>query len=285
MIELIQKDIFKLNNIDKLPEFSFKLNTKLINNDIIRLEGYKNDIKSKYDKKNIDALISYLKKLLKNMKSDDMYEMCWNMDDKMLNAYPLVLINEPAYNINTCNYVEIENNQKLIDIDLSELSDIISFEIMFRDLGETHESVEELLKDCGILGTQDSSILTNYFKEIGERPYELSKKLKIEDTPYLSFEKHIVNDYFHSKEFKTNHYRSVIDYSCKYANIIIADDILKNYIQNKVNANLLMLNTTNITFIVYNSNEFNIDTSKLIEDISIRIFGRHFLIRPTITVF
>lgn len=289
MISLIQHKVANssiFGAYSKIEENKLTMNVDLINKDLERLKGYLNDTKSTYDKNNIKALIKYLEKLLKNIEDDSTFEMCWNFSNKeeLPCSYPLSLINEKAYGINTCNYIEINENEKLIEFDMQDLADIIAFDFMYKDLGESHDTIEDLLKDCGIVGYESADVLLNYFKSTGDNMYKLSKTMKMEDTPYYSFETKRISDYFHSTEFKGNSYKDVVEYSCKYANSIIANAIIKRCKHFSLNGKLLMLNATNIAIMVTMSEEINV-RKEILDDISIRVFGRHFLIEPKISVF
>ena len=287
MIEIIQQKV-PVNTLSgtftKMDEVAINVNVELIKKDIERLKVMRSEPKNKYDAANIKGLIAYLEKLFKNVFEDSTFELCWEVKDNLPQSYPISLINEKAYGIDISNYIEVAENEKLVQMDMTDLADIIAFEIMARDLGETHESIEELLKDCGIIGFEPASLLTNFFKENGDRVYELSKSMKIGETPYYSYDTKKVHDYFSSKEFKTKEYREVVEYSCKYANTIIANTIVKNSLHCNIDIKLIIVNATNITFIVNATDEVNIKNS-IIEEISVRAFGRRFKIEPDIQIF
>lgn len=287
MIEIIQQKV-PANTLSgtftKMDEVSVTVNSELIKKDIDRLKGMLAEPKNRYDAANLKGLIAYLEKLLKNVLEDSTFELCWELKDNIPESYPLNIINERVYGIDICNYIEVAENEKLVQMDMTDLADIIAFEIMARDLGETHASIEELLKDCGIIGFEPASLLTDFFKENGDRVYELSKSMKIGETPYYSYDTKKVHDYFSSKEFKTKEYRDVVEYSCKYANTIIANTIVKNSLHCNIDIKMIMLNATSITFIVNATDEVNIKNN-IIEEISVRAFGRRFKIEPDIQIF
>lgn len=268
---------------NKMDEITIHLNKGIIEKDLERLRTLAEKPTNKYDKANINYLIAYLQKLMKNINSESEFDMCWEIRDGLPYTYPLNLINERAYGIDICNYVELSENEKLIHMNMKDLDDIIAFEFMARDLGETHESIEELLKNCGIIGFESASLLTDFFKKNGDNVYELSKSMKIEKTPYYSYENRKVHDYFSSKEFKTKEYREVVEYSCKYANTIIANTLIKNA-THRGETKLIMLNATDIALIVSVDSDEEIK-QKILEEISIRSFGRRFKIEPCIQIF
>lgn len=282
MIELIQHKVNYndlVNPFTKINETSVSMNTEMIQKDIDRFKDELNKSCNKYDKANIEMIITYLKKLKKNINSESQFELCWSTSntDEIPHTYPVQLVNEPVYKLNTCNYIEIGASEKLVEIDLTDLADIIAFEFMYKDLGETHESIEELLKDCGIIGFESSKLLTDYFKDNGDEIYKLSKIMRIGESPYASPDTKTIKDYFSSKEFKIKDYKDVVEYSCRYAATIIANTIIKNHSHND-KFKLLMVNATTIVFITDVVDDVKID------EITIRVFGRRFIVEPRISI-
>ena len=287
MIELLQHSIDEgilLGAYSKMDEIHLNMNRDIILKDRSKLDDMSKNKANSYDAKNIKALKNYLDRLLKYIDEDGSYEICWDVNNGLPVSYPNPLINEKAYGINTCNYIEIPTDEHLVEVDLHDLADLIAYSFMSRDLDETHDSIEELLKDCGIIGIEDSNIILNHLKDNDDEPFEFSKTFKIGNTPYYSYENKEVIDYFHSKSFNTKYYREVVDYSCKYASTIIMSTIIENSIHLGVEVKPVMINATNITFLTTMKDEFNIK-NELIDDISIRIFGRKFKIEPRIEIF
>jgi len=288
MIKLIQHKVGSnelTSQFTKLNELKLIINKELIEKDMKRLDKELKVTRNKYNKHNIECLIVYLQKLLKNINDESILELCWSISkkDDLPFTYPLQLINEPLYSINMANYIEVDSNEKIIELDLTELCDIIAFEFMYKDLGETHDSIEELLHNCGIMGFEKADILLNFFNSNGDKIYELSKTMLIDDSPYKSPETKKIIDYFHTKEFKAKAYREVIEYSCRYASTIIMNSIIKNALQNGIGIKALMCNATTIALIANISNEVDIN-KQLLEEITIRVFGRRFTVEPKISI-
>lgn len=285
MIDLIQHKVAQSelsSSFNKLNEVSLSVNKELIQKDLSRLRKELEETQNKYNKANLKGLITYLEKLVRSINEECKLELCWvtssNKED-LPYTYPIKFINEPLYNINTCNYIELESGEHVVEIDMIDLADLIAFEFMYKDLGEDHNSIEELLKDCGIIGYEKSDLLIDRFRENNDKMYELSKSMMIDDSPYKSVENKTIVDYFNSKTFKTKSYKDVVDYSCRYANTVITNNIIKNYLHKDCNIKLLTVNARTITFITDSKNEVDID------EIAIRIFGRRFIIEPKISVF
>lgn len=288
MIELIQHKVTNSelsNNINKIEEIEVNIDKNMVEHDINRLKKELDKSTNRYDKANIKALIKYLEKLLKNTNEDGVLEICWNNSkDGIPVTYPIKIINEQLYKVDISNYVATASNENIICIDLTELADIIAFEFIFKELGETHDSIEGLLDKCGILSFEDSSILTNRFKENNDKMFELSKDMKVSDTPYMSSEDYELHDYFHTKKFKVNTYKEVVEYSCRYAATLIANNILNNLNTNNINYKLLAINSTNIVFII-DKLENKEDYQSFIDEVSIRVFGRRFIVNTKVEVY
>jgi len=289
MIELTQRnslnDFENGNKLDVNDIISIHFSKDIINKDIDRLTQMKENYKNGNDKTNIKILIEYLKNILKKLDDNNSMEICWTEDSNgIVKTYPVSILKEKAYGINSCNYIELDDKQKLVEIDMTELADIIAFEFMYKDMCETHDSIEDLLKDCGIIGYEKSDILTNFFKENGDDVFELSRSYLIGETPYSSYEDETVIDYFHTKKFKSKKYKEVVEYSCKYANFIIMNRFIKNATTAKLDIKPIMLTPTCIAFLLNNVDD-NIDVYKsIVEDVSIRAFGRKFIVKPNVSV-
>ena len=288
MIELFQHQISINNAVTsslKLNDFKVHINAELVIKDLDRLNLMYKYPKNKFDKKNIKALTKYLSKLLDSLDEKGNLELCWcENEDTILNTYPFNLIKEPAYMINSSDYISVNDTHYLLEIDTTDIADLISFEFMYRDLGETHDTVEEILSKCGIIGFEDSKMLTDMFKESGDHMFELSKTLSVEDSPYYNQEERFMRDYFNSKEFKSINYRDSVNYSARYANLIIADDIIRKAAKFDINCKLVMLDATGLTMVIPKKKGLDIKRD-LIDKTSIRTFGRRFVVEPNVSVY
>lgn len=278
MIDIIQKPL-QLNSIghytNKNNEVRLSLDENLIVQDIARLNEMQHNTCNKYDEKNIDDLKAYLEDLLEQLDNGEI-ALRWKFKDERLKSKPVQLINEKVYGIDTCNYIKLDNKHKLVEINLKELADIISFELMSRDLGETHESIEDLLKDCGILASVDSSILIDMFNDNNDDMYGLSKNMRVDDSPYILHDEKKIKDYFGTKKFRINTYKDAVEQSCRYAVLVIMNDIFKKAVASSIKVNIVMANATNLAFIANCSEE--IIREKLLDKITVRAFGRKFMI-------
>lgn len=109
MIELFQHQI-PINTIVahslRMNDFKVHINRELVRKDLDKLSIMYKSPKNKFDKKNIKAIIKYLNKILDNLDDKGILELCWcDNDDIILNTYPFNLIKEPAYMINSSDYI------------------------------------------------------------------------------------------------------------------------------------------------------------------------------------
>lgn len=288
MIELVQNRHGNFEQlVDKLSIADFTLDKELMNKDLQRFQEELQNTSNKYNKKNLEAIVKYLKKLIKFTK-DGKFELCWKIDkdDIIPSTYPIRLIYEELYNINICNYIELDTGHRFVDVDMQELADIMAFEFMYRDLGETNRSVEKLLEHCGVSTYEDSSKLTKYFdnREEYNNIFGLSKILKVEDSPYRIRDTKEMIDYFDSRRFDATTYKEVVQHSCEYANTLVVNSLVKEAAKAGVEFKLLSIDATRIQFIVSEcANEFIRDI--LVGEVSIRSFGRKFKVQPKIGIY
>lgn len=288
MIQLLQRKATnnELNsNINKLESMLVDMDKNMVIHDINRLKSELDITKNKYNRENIKSLIKYLEKLVRLTDDDGKIELCWDVKkDDIPSTYPIRLINEELYKIDICNYITVSSDEYILNVDLTDLANIIAFEFMYKELDETHESIEELLKDCGIISAEDPLVILNKFKENNDNVFELSKSMKVSDTPYMSVDDLELHDYFNTKVFKTDRYKEVVEYSCKYAATLIANRLLQNLNLNRIKYKLLAINPTNIVLII-DKIENKEDYTNFLESIIIRVFGRKFEVKAKLELF
>lgn len=284
----IQQD-FSLNELNNLllkyGDTTIRFNEQAIQDDITRLKKDLKDIQEKnlrnkaIHKKNINNIVDYLERIIK--KSDGKaIKINWSIHDNVVKSYPIEMKSIPEYKIYSTDYINLENG-KMVYLDYKELADILAFEIMYRDLDETNESMEEKLSDVGIISISNSTVLTKYFKE---SPYELSKVLRISSSPYLVPGTNKVVDYFGNKEFDSASYRGVVGYSCRSAMSFVTEALMQKCATSGLKFKICGVFDTGIAVMV--GNKDNLDIQKeLAETIYIRTFGRKLEVKPRVQVF
>lgn len=282
MIE-IQQDKPEIDGLEQLinknAEVSIHIDTDAVSNDIVALKNKLNSPKSKIDKQNLNNLIEYLAKLQHKVK-DGQIEMLWTLNNYVLSTYPIELKHIPEYNIEMTDYITVPDGH-LVRINYTDVFNIIALEMMYRDLGETRESMEEYLEDIGITGIYASSELLKHFEE---NVYMLGKTFRIEDSPYYASDIKKSFEYFGKESFKSKYYKDCIDFSFKHAISIITLNILNKLAVSNLKFQLCSASTSGIYFTITGDSDIDID--KLFNDSAVvRAFGRKFEVKPKITVF
>lgn len=295
MIEIYQtyKDNISAQ-LSKLDVVDFGISIELIKKDISRLADMRADSVNKYNVKNIDALVKYLKTVIAKLEEDDngnkVFSTCWTFDNIIPDQYPVKLINEPIYNIDVCNYIELPVDSKLFEVDLTEMCNIIAFEIMYKDFdlpdgtSINNKVIEDRLAGCRIIGSESSDTINALIDECGHNIYAFSKSMVIGNTPYADPDTRMISDYFRKAKFKTKRYRDPVKFSCEYAAHIVMESIIKNSLSNGLEIAPLMIGPTTLAFTL-NTQDTDMVEDSIIEDINIRTFGRHFLVKQNVMAF
>lgn len=268
-----------------------KIHLESVIEDIDRLT---NEAKSAYndnDKANIKNLVSYLTKLKKHVgKEEAKLEITWHQgNDGLPSVYPLQFISYPVYGVETVNYIEVSGDEHIVNMDLSEMANLVAYEFIHRELGETHESIEKLLDESSLISANSTDVLNNKFSLENKGMYDLSKQLLIGNCIMFSVDDKTVYDYFHTRGFKCTNktsYKDVVDYSCKYICTLIADHLIKKCKGLGVECKTLEISPNSLTFKVDKTKKPELDIkNQVIEDIDIQVFGRMFRLNIPVNIY
>lgn len=277
----IQQDTADISGVEQLLNKNGDINLTLDIDEIekdINILMEKEPI-SRVDKKNINSVIAYLDNLIKRADGNNIL-LTWIMEDGLLKSYPVEFIHIPEYNIEMTDYIHI-NNGYLVRVDYKNVYNIIALDMIYRDLGESMESMETKLDNLGITGIYPDSELLKYFDE---NIYELSKQLKISDSPYASKDKKNNIEYFGRKRFDGKYYRDMVEYSIKHALTIITKSILFKLSGFNIDFKLFSISDSGVYFITTYEDKKLVE-STVSESIVVRAFGRKFEVKPRITMF
>lgn len=267
-----------------MPRVSVSIDCNAIQHDLDKLNNM-NGRTNKIDRDNIKAIKKYLYKIAEYIDSNDSIQLKWSVKNNRLTSEPIELIHLNPYGIKATDYVNV-GKSKLVHADYREVLEIIAFEMMFRDLGETHKSIEEKLINVGITTLEPSNVLTQF---IDGSPLDYSKFMKIGDSPYATIDGKMSWDYFSSstkngdKAFTSGMYRECVGRSVDIANMIIMKNVVNNLNINKAKYGLCAINEDGIYMVINNAD--SIDMSSIFESVSVRAFGRMFEVVPNIEIF
>lgn len=271
------------NILQKYGMTELKIDSSLIEDDILRMKRMINNAKNKSDEKNIKNIIKYLDTLKSKINEDEKYEITWILDKFTIKGYPINIKNINEYGIRPCEYVELENKQRFIRIDYSNVFQCIAFEMMYKDFGYSFDEIEEELKDIGISVINPIDRIQKY---LDENALKYSKVLRIGDSSYASDDGKLAWDYFYSawnekKQFTGGNYKDPVNRSIDIAIVIITKSILNNFIAKHIDFKICSLGEDGLYFIVEGNDE---DIAGCIENCTVRAFGRKFEAKPSLEI-
>lgn len=278
--------LIKSDKIVKDGTVNVKLNLDAIDNDIARLKE-SHDTKKIYDKTNIKAIIKYLYGLMDYLNEEDELEITWEDKNGQFRSKS-ELLKIPEYGIDMTNYIMTGENEVVVEVDLLDLANIIAFEISHRDSGYGTSQVEGYLDRSGakLISPNESSILTDLFKEYGLKPLKSCQTLSIKDSPYLEEDKKYIFDYFITHKYaRATKYKDVVNDSCKYCMDLVVANTVEKLIDKKDIEHyikVVSIDTNSITFI---TNCESLKIKNCIESVTVRSFGRIFKVVPRITIY
>lgn len=262
------------------------LDKTAIDDDISRIrDKIKTTGISKSHKNNLEQIQKYLENLSKTVDSEGGIELTWKYTKGRLSCSPISLLNCRPYKINAVDYINV-GCQTLFQIDYKDVYELIAFEMMYRDIGETHESMEERLKNIGILTVSPSRIITDIFD--GESPVEMSRYMKISDSPYATDNGRLSWDYFYSAggeqtAFQSMTYKECTDKTFEIITLILTKSILGNFIKCGIQAQVCAIDTDG--FYIISTPDSREAIEKNLDSVVVRIFGRKFEVKPKIRTF
>lgn len=291
-IDHCKKTDMKYTSTGTTTSYEVNMDMDLIKHDIERMRREYGRTKNKFDNRNIEAIIKLLEKTLKILKkTDGTLQFSWTKDPKsdIPVTYPIPFIDEPLYKINMCNYIKLNDNQKVVYIPMMDLAEIISYEYVHKDLDISVQEVDKMLSECSFLGNNDASVLLSKIHVSDDNVYNLAIGMKVDDTGFGSADENVIYDYFYSKEFDfvkgEARYKDVINYSCKYANNIIANSLCKKIETTKLKANAVAINATSLALIVTDVFNTGIEINDdCLDEVVVSAFGRKFKISLKSTI-
>lgn len=286
MSESELKPILKSSNI------KVTVNKNIINSEIKRLQSEIGKYNNKIDDNNIKILVSYLTKIKRAADSETSeLSLHWGVNsDGTLKSTPIHFINEPAYGIDVNSFIELGPHQQLISIDISAMAEVIAFDMINRDLDETHASIEEVLDSCSIVSPNNVDVLLDKFKENGDKMFECSQYMRIGDSTFLNKNDNLMYNYFMTRNYEfdksSSTYKEPVKNSCMLAAGIYAAQLIYNISKCKIECGLTEITPNRITLLLDKESDPLFDfKEKAFEGIILETFGRKFNIIPNVMVY
>lgn len=222
--------------------------------------------------KKLKQVLKVLKLISSNQRNKTI-PILWYCNNGLVGQYPIELQNFEDEGIDCMDFVIRPNNAIVARIKYEQLTNIIAFEMMHKDMGYSHRDMEEILKDYGIITQHQANVLEKLVKL--EEPYKMSKIYKINKSNYRQEEDNAIFDYFQNTLFYTDCYEKPVEYSCRYAISFILDNLLDLLREYNVPFTLCASDDISITFLIDKdkAKEF---MKAATEPITVRAFGRLF---------
>lgn len=267
-------DKHKVKAILGIEPFELFINKEDVERDIESIRQQEEKAKNLINSNNLLRIREYLSRLLGKVDSSGKLELCWSERNGRVSTYPVEFDEIKEYDIDTVKYVCVDSHKALVEVDDSIIADMIAYEMMYRDIGDELADIEVKLKDCHIVGMTSSDILKGFFKDIDIKPYELSRQIKLMDSPYVDVEDHRFVEYFTSDivPLKDVNYHSVVTKVCRKINTIITGQIVKDI----KGAEPIAIMATKMAFMVDRGIIENFRSQ--FEAVTVRVFGRKFKI-------
>lgn len=264
--------------VSKSNECYVRVDLEHVEDDIDRYTRMYGNSTGKNDRANIGFIIGHLRRLRRLAKEGDLM-LTWGLNNGIIESLPIDMINMAPYKMSTTDYVAVEDS-RMIEIEFYDVANAIAFDIMSYDLGYTHDSLQELLKDINIITPYNISVLS---KIIGPQCYMDSYRMLFEKSPYYDLGEMELLNFTRDRGFVSKSYREVVEESCKTAAVTIWASVFDKLVRTGEQPRICGVYETSIFIAV--PGELEYDFSKLAEDILMTVCGRKFVAQPRIMVY
>lgn len=271
----------QVNECNKLDIQSIRFSKEQLKLTIERAQRLKGKIKNKTSRDNVGAMEKHIKRIMKELDEDGTMEICWSERDGVLSSYPIDIVDEEDYKLRMTDSI-LTVDKKLVKIKYSNIREIMAFKYIYRELGYDLNSIEEIMANIGISGVCSSEKLMEELKKHGG-VYNNAFSMVVRDSPYANTVKGEISGYFTGEKYvlkKGDTYGNIVRKNCKEVLSIIALETLKKCSNNGMRVELVSVDERTVTMMV-DSKE---DVSRIVEQVSLRAFGRQLLIEADVTV-
>lgn len=267
-------------NLSRFGNMQYKFSEQSIKDDIDKLTAMEVGA-NRLKLENIRRTKKYLSGILKRAVRGSV-KVNWDLKGNEITSIPIEIRKIKMFGIQTTDYIVLEN-EAVLSIDYSQLIDMLSFEIAYRDLGFTQKDIENKLSDISIVGVSSADIL--FERDLVENnTYEVTLGMMIDDTPYMSPDKTIMLDYFGNDLETDKYYRSIIENTRSIAISIIIQDMLNNVNKYGLKVEIAGVFEDSVCLILPDGKDER--TARLLaEPIVARVFGRRFEVKPKVQMY
>lgn len=267
--------------LDKLGRLKIRMNTELIEDDIRKVKGLREQATKVTQRKYFDKVEDYLNMLLKKSLRKQI-NLQWTFMDNKVRAFPFEIKQFKKIQMQATDYI-VMAGVKMLSFEYKDLLNILAFDIVHRDLGYSFTEIEEALCTVSILSIQDAQVL--YDKELlTPDTYNLALEMAVEQSPHLDTETFELTDYFGNIHEASKYYRDAVLASRDTAMNILLQQILTKAIQRGYGIKLAGVFDDSLYFVVP-VDEAECAKEDLQDDLTVRLFGRIFEINPIVKLY
>lgn len=259
-----------------------------VEEEIERLRCMQDTAKKRGNKQNIKNLITHIEELFSaRLNKSTFMQLEMNETGSTIGVTPK-LVYERLYEYDDSNNLCILPTERFVTVRYKSLCDIIAYEYAHRDLGDSDEFIEGMLRECSIITPCKADILLDRIAEISKYDkldlYSSVKGMKIGDCSHVDRVGPVrcVDDYFMSEQFVTNKYGRPLSYSTKLASSLILESILESTRGRKIKVIPVMISEDRLCYIARVKPEETLGTLR--DGLVLQAFGRKFIIDTEVDV-
>ena len=269
--------------VHRLGEINFTVDVQEAKDDLEKLKEKLKNPKYKLHTKEINKTASYIKRMISKVDNGEI-SIVWSISDNILRSYPINFTSVPELGIDMINYIKLQDDEKMCLVSYRQALEIITFDMMYRDLGYTFEDLEKNLEDVGITGVHSASIISKLIED--DDIIRDAKMYRIGDTPYRGLDAGRYRQYFRlddeTNHVKTNLYKDITIPSYQVAMTLITGKVLEELQNNYVRFKLVGVGIDGIYIIVPTQAEAERIPK---EPVAVKALGRLFEVMPKLTIF
>lgn len=283
MILLMQDSRIEKQKLEQIlnrhgcAEYSF--NTQSIEDDLNKVNDSLKESFTSVRTENLKNIKKYLENLLVKAKKGNV-NVSWVLYGNKISAIPTEIRRFKMYNIQTTDYMNI-NSGNIAAIDYADILNLISFEIIYKDLELTNAHIETLLKDIGIIAIYDYKLIESI---IESKTYDKGMVMRIGESSYVMPDRKSACTYFGEKVNINGWYRPIIEESCNTAMSIIVQNVLGKLGSLDSDIRICGIFEDSAYFLLPNGKSEQIE-EVLNTSVVVRTFGRKFEVKPKVQMY
>jgi len=267
----------QLLNKHGCSEYSF--NTQSIEDDLHKVNEALKESFTSVRTENLKNIKKYLENLLVKAKKGNV-SVNWVLYGNRIEAIPVEIRRFKMHNMQTTDYINIPSGN-IAAIDYTDVLNLISLEIVYKDLDMTNAHIETLLKDIGIITIYDYKVIEAL---VESKTYDKSMIMRIGESSYVMPDRKSACTYFGEKVNINGWYKPIIEESCNTAISIIVQNVLGKLSVLDSSIRIYGIFEDSAYFLLPNGKSEQIENI-LNTSVVVRTFGRKFEVKPNVQMY